>query len=480
MNKVKRADKLAYGVGNMSYGVMMQMVGAYIVFYGTVILGLPGKLIGLVVSIGVVWDAVTDPVMGYISDNTRLKYFGRRHLYLLTGAIGMAVFGLMIFTIDSRLDATIKAILLVFDLLMLKTFSTIYATPYMALGAEMCSDYEERTSIQSYKTIFFLISMVFPTIICMLIFFRPTPEFPKGQLNPAAYINMGITGAIITVATGLVCYFATIKYVPNLPKAAEKSEGRIRMMNVYYSFFELLKNNDYRAIVLGYMFTNIASAIVSSVGLHMFTYTYNLSNVSMSMLFGMMFFAAAVTQPLWISIAKKKEKKGAVLIGSYAMMASTVLFVIILPFRDIISDMPYVILPIMALLGFGMGGMLLLPYSMVADTLDLGELHTGQRNEGTYLGCMTFTYKISQAVAIFLFGMALDLICFNSSLPRQSEFTSIALGLALPIGCFIAIFFSFIAYKKYSLTEADVRETQRKIREIAEHDPLKHEEGTDE
>lgn len=474
MNSIKKVDKIAYGIGNLSYGVILQMVGTYLVFYGTVILGLPGKLIGIIVSIGTIWDAVTDPVMGYISDNTRLNKFGRRHLYLLIGAVGMAIFGLLIFTLDSNMDNSLKAILLVTYLLMIKTFSTIYATPYAALGAEMSNDYDERTSIQSYKTVFFLISMVFPTIVCMLVFFRPTAQFPKGQLNPAAYVDMGVTGAVIALLSGFICYFFTKKYIPYLPKAGEKSSKKdLKMMNIFYSFFELLKNKDYRAVVLGYMFTNIASAFVSSVGLHMFTYTYNMTNVNMSVLFGIMFFSAAVTQPLWIKISQKREKKGAVLVGTFAMMVATLLFAALLPFKSIVYEMPYIFSPVMILLGFGLGGLLLLPYSMVADTTDVGELETGQRNEGIYLGCMTFSYKISQSIAVFIFGMALDMIGFNSRLPRQTEFTSTALGLLLPIGCFVAILFAYFAFRKYSLTEKDVEEIQRKIKEISDQDPLK-------
>lgn len=464
MKMIKRADKVAYGVGNLSYGIMLQMVSAYIVFYGSVILGLQGKLIGMIVGIGTIWDAVTDPVMGYISDHTRLRYFGRRHLYILIGAVGMAIFGMLIFTIDSSLTETIKAILLVTNLLLLKTFSTIYATPYMALGAELCQDYEERTSIQSYKTIFFVISLIFPTIISMLVFFRPTPAYPKGQLNPNAYASMGMTGAAITLAAGLICYLATVKYIPYLPKAGKKGKKGMQAMSIYYSFFELLKNKDYRAVALGYMFTNIASALVASIGLHMFTYTYNLNNVSMSILFGAMFITAAASQPLWIIIAKNREKKGAVILGAYAMMLGSVLFMIALPFKAIIAAQPVLLIPIMAVMGFGLGGMLLLPYSMVSDTIDLGELNTGKRNEGIYLGCMTFAYKASQAIAIFIFGMMLDLIDFKSSLPRQSEFTNVSLGLLLPVGCFIAIFLAYLTYKKYSLTEKDIQEIQIKIK----------------
>jgi Na+/melibiose symporter-like transporter len=79
-------DKVGYGVGNLSIGIAMQVVGTYLVFFSTVILGIPGYLVGLAVSISIFWDAITDPLMGYLSDITKSKIFGRRHLYLIIGA----------------------------------------------------------------------------------------------------------------------------------------------------------------------------------------------------------------------------------------------------------------------------------------------------------------------------------------------------------------------------------------------------------
>ena len=100
-------DKVGYGVGNLSIGIAMQVVGTYLVFFSTVILGIPGYLVGLAVSISIFWDAITDPLMGYLSDITKSKIFGRRHLYLIIGAIGVSATIYLMWTIPATLETKI-------------------------------------------------------------------------------------------------------------------------------------------------------------------------------------------------------------------------------------------------------------------------------------------------------------------------------------------------------------------------------------
>lgn len=95
-------DKINYGIGNLSVGIAMQVVGTYLVFFSTVILGIPGYLVGLAVGISVFWDAITDPLMGYASDITQSKRFGRRHLYLLVGSFGIALTILVMWIIPTH------------------------------------------------------------------------------------------------------------------------------------------------------------------------------------------------------------------------------------------------------------------------------------------------------------------------------------------------------------------------------------------
>ena len=147
-----------------SVGIAMQVVGTYLVFFATVILGIPGYLVGLAVGVSVFWDAITDPLMGYASDITKSKRFGRRHLYLLIGSLGIALTIIMIWFIPTSLSMHVKFALLFMGIILFKSFITVYVTPYTALGAELSSDYHERTTIQSIKTIFFLFGLAFVSV----------------------------------------------------------------------------------------------------------------------------------------------------------------------------------------------------------------------------------------------------------------------------------------------------------------------------
>lgn len=88
LQNIPLLDKIGYGVNDMGIGVIYQVVAAYLVFYATSILMIPGSLVGLVVGISVIWDGVTDPFMGYLSDRTKTRHFGRRHPYIIIGGLG--------------------------------------------------------------------------------------------------------------------------------------------------------------------------------------------------------------------------------------------------------------------------------------------------------------------------------------------------------------------------------------------------------
>ena len=168
METLNKKTLWGFGFGNLGFGLISQILSAYLVFYATVILGMSGASIGILVSIGIIWDAISDPIMGYLSDLTRLKKYGRRHLYLLVGGIGTVVVNLSLWYIPASYSNLTKWLLMIILVLFIKTFLTIYVTPYTALAAEISDDYTDRTRIQAVKTTFFLIGLFLATAFGML------------------------------------------------------------------------------------------------------------------------------------------------------------------------------------------------------------------------------------------------------------------------------------------------------------------------
>lgn len=307
-NKIPFTDKISYGIGNFSVGVAIQVVGAFLMFYCTAILNIPGSLVGIVISISIAWDAITDPLMGYISDNTKSKTFGRRHLYLIIGGIGIGICNMILWNIPGNFSVVTKFIIIFIDIIAIKTFMTIYITPYTALGAELSNDYNERTSIQGIKTIFFLLGLFFVSVVLLYVFFQPTAEFPIGQLNPKAYSNMGVFSSIIIVVFSLICYFFTKKYIAILRLTENQAVEKIGMRNLLTSFKGIIGDALFRSVALTYMFNKIASAMFSNIGLHVFTYTFILNNQQIALMVGTQFTVSILSQPAWTFISKKLIK----------------------------------------------------------------------------------------------------------------------------------------------------------------------------
>lgn len=461
--KIPLLDKIGYGFGNFSTGVSNQVMGTYLVFYCTAILNIPGSLVGLAVSLSIIWDAITDPLMGYFSDITKSKTFGRRHQYLLIGGLGLGISNYFLWNINNSFSSYIKFAIIFALILIIKSFSTIYVTPYTALGAELSNDYNERTSIQGIKTIFFLLGLAFVSVFGMYVFFKPTPDFPIGQLNPYSYRSMGLFSSIIIVAFSIACFGFTKKYITILNEHVQNIKSETKLSSLLLSFKEIFLNRSFRYVAYTYMFTNIASALLANLGLHVFTYTFSLSSQHVALIVGFQFLVCILSQPLWFLASEKLDKKPSMLIGIAICILGSAMFLILVFMKDYVSGNMLYFLPFAMLVGFGTGGLFTLPLSMVADVIDLDELNTGKRAEGSYYGCLTLFYKLSQSITLFTVGFILDFVKFDANLSVQAESTVIILGVVLSIGSALSFVAAFVSLLGYNLNRTKVEDIQSQI-----------------
>lgn len=455
MRTIKRRDKFIYGLGNLSNGVILQALTTYLVFFGTSILGVSGTVIGLMVSVSVIWDAISDPLIGHLSDYTTNKRFGRRHLYMIVGTLGLAFFNALLWSIQSQWSNLSKTILIFVMVILVKTFMTVFVTPYNALGGELSTDYHERTSIQAYRTVFFIMGLAFTTVAGMFLYFKPTVDYPKGQLNPQAYQSLGISISVIILVSSLLAVFGTLKYIPQLPKAVKEKQAR-GLAALIQEFKSIFANKNYLCVSGAYLSGNISTAILGAIGLHVFTYTFGMTNIGIGVIFGTIFACSMLSQGFWLWITKLYDKKdGALLAVGIAMLGSIIFLVLVLN-KEIVVNQYLWLLCYAIPVGTGFGGLVTLPFSMIADTVDEEEVATGHRSEGLYYGGLTFSYKMSQSVAIVLVGIILDVARFDAAATVQEEMTVIVLGLVVAIGAILALLGSAFFYLKYDLTKAKV------------------------
>ncbi len=219
------------------------------------------------------------------------------------------------------------------------------------------------------------------------------------------------------------------------------------------SLAHAFRNKPFRMVVYGYMFSNMASALLANLGLIVFTYTFGLGSRDIAFIIGIQFFFAMVSQSLWATLSRRIGKMPALALGFSLSILGSIYFAVLVFFHESVQGNPLVFLPFALTVGSGIGALFTLPLSMVSDTVDLEEAGGGVRLEGLYFGTLTFVYKLSQAIVLVLIGFLIDLLGFNASLANQREGTLISLGLVLSLGSIIAFLGALLAIRNYPLTE---------------------------
>ena len=421
--------KLFYGFGGLSYSVISQTISTFFMFYATSVLGLSGTLVGIAIAVSTIWDGVSDTIVGYLSDNYPMRKFGKRNGYMFIACIGMSAFNIALWCIPNQINAVIKFIWILVSLLFLETFNTMFATPFSALGNELAENNDDRTKINAYSTIFYLVGIIIPSIL-MVVFLPNTSEYPIGQLNPSGYVKIAIVSSLICLFFGLTCSFFTIKHSNRGFKQREKFSIKLLINNFLISF----KEKELRRIIFGYVCTCVATVFLCSVGLHFFTYSFFYSSPQITSLLLTLIMGTILSQPLWVIVAKKINKKPALIIGILITIFAVFGVITIYLFRIDLYKISFILMLLSVFLcGVGSGAIYSLPNSIYGDLI-AKKNSTGKDLTATYSGTITFASNIANSIAQLLVGVLLDVIKFDSTLQVQTLGVQTGLAMILFVG----------------------------------------------
>lgn len=472
--------KLFYGFGNLGYSVIGQTVSNFFMFFATSVLGVSGTLVGIAVAISTIWDGLSDTIIGYISDKYPIGKFGHRNGYMLIATIGMSIVNIALWCIPNGISIVLKFVWILVSLLLLETFNTMFATPYSALGNELASSYNDRTKINAISTVFYLIGIIIPSVL-LLIFLPNTTEYPIGQLNPKGYIYISIVTSAICLIFGLISSLFTIhngtknknenrdnlhienikdslydesnkddiyvesdkddihvesnKVNENNKMAPEKFSLKVLIGNFFLAF----RNKRLCRIILGYVLTSIATVFLCSVGLHFFTYSFFYSSNQITFLLLTLMLGTIISQPLWVKISKKRNKKPALVSGILTTILAIFAIIFIYLFRiEIYNISYYLMLVAIFVCGVGSGALYSLPTSIYGDLIEEATKN-GENRVATYSGTMTFAGNIGNSITQLIVGILLDLIGFDSSLQIQTLKVQTGLALILFVGVQVSL-----------------------------------------
>ena len=428
--------RVAYGVGAIADGAKNAGFNAFLVLYYTTVLGLPGTLSGLAILIALCVDAITDPLVGSVSDHFHSRW-GRRHPFMYFAAVpmGLCFYGLFA-PPEGLTEGQLFAWLTTFAI-GVRVFLTFYMVPSGALGPEMTTHYDERTRLVGYRWLIGWIGSLTLSMSGWLYFLADREVVGDGRLDAANYPAIGLFAGVMVATAILVSSAGTHSVIPRL--RSTEASGPIFSLGRFLSDARAaLGNHSLRMLLGGSIFAATALGVSEVLTTYMFTWFWEFPSTEVG------FLAAAQILPLLLGfslvgpISKRWDKrKAAIGLGLFAILWGPL--PVLLRFADIAPEngSPY-------LLPFIMGhGLFLvaaaiqigiLNSSMVMDATDEHELESGERREGTFIAVTTFTGKAVSGVGNFLGGVILDVIDFpvgqvDAAVGNVPESTIFQLGL---------------------------------------------------
>jgi GPH family glycoside/pentoside/hexuronide:cation symporter len=410
VEKLSVKQKLGFGVFDLGGNLFFTALGFWSLNYLTDTAGLAAALAGFAVMIGKIWDAVTDPVMGYLSDRTRSRW-GRRRPYLLFGALPTFLAMWLFFTCPEIENPALLTLWAVLTLMLLNTANTAINVPYGSLTPELTDDYHERTSLNGYR----FGCAVFGTIIGAAAVKPIVDAFPTRRAGFSA--AGAILGAIIAGAS-LITFFGT-KEKKHAP-ADFPTEGFFSTYRMVFS------NRPYVILLATYALHLMGITFLQGILVYYTKYIYHREDITTPAMV-ILLLVAMVFIPVSVLVSKRIGKKRTYQI-CFALISSA--GIIIFAAGHILG--PLFFLGMMVYAGVGIGFSYVAPFAMVPDAIEYDAVKSGgTRKEGAFYGIWTFTAKLGQSLAVFLSGLILSL---GGYVPEAEQTPAAALAIRIIIG----------------------------------------------
>lgn len=434
---------ISYGLGDLYGGGSFLIISTLFIYFLTDVVGLSPVLAGLTVFVGKAWDAISDPLMGLLSDRTKSR-FGRRRVYFLAGIVPVFVSFWMLW-INLRFPS--QAATFLYYLASYIVFCTIYTivmVPYSSLPAEMSGDYKERARLSGARMLFSQLSALIAGTI---------PGFLVKNLyrdNPSqGFFLVGLIFGILYALPWIVVFLGTWEDpVPEAPagKVGNGAQNSTGLLQSFKDLKSLLACRSFRLHIGMYLLGYTALDILSASFVYFVTYYIGRGSIY-TLCLGSMLIAQLISLPLHIMLANRIGKG-----RSYAVGAGIV-FLVALFLITLRPESPSILLIIAsAILGLGLSPVVAMPWAMLPESSDADELTNHIERAGSVAGVFTLCRKLVQAFTLWAFGLLLQGIGYNAGAAQQSSTTIGGIRLIFVFGPLIFVGLGTILAIRYPIT----------------------------
>lgn len=413
MNRTEKLPykvKLGYGIGQMADSIPYNMVSIYGLFFLTDAAGLSAALGGTISMIALLWDAVTDPVVGHLSD-TCTSRFGRRRPFMLVSLLPLSITMVLLF-VPVGFGPAVSIAYYIIMALLYRTFYTGFVVPYFSLGAEITQDYDERVTIQCMAGYFIYIAVWAVTAGPMVV-------IDKAVKSGISYGNAWTIAAAVFAVVGLCCGLISWRSL----KGREMTDQRTLQMNqregslgsVFKSYLPLLKDKIMIYLILLRLTFIFSGAVSTAAFVYLMSTNLGLSETQQALYWTFYSIIYIIAIAICNFLSNKTEKKSA-LIATVTLSITTSVFFY---FHNINSFGELIVFTCLCSLCsacfWTVGATLIYDYNEVV------EFKRGKRQEGAISGLILFSQKVGSAIAVWLSGLLLSGVGYDGMAEVQTE-----------------------------------------------------------
>jgi Na+/melibiose symporter-like transporter len=465
--EISLTTKLFYGFGAVANGVKSNAFNYFMLFFYSQVVGLEGALVGLAMLVIMIADAISDPVIGHISDNWQSRW-GRRHPFMYFSAIPVSVCFFLIFVPPTDMSQGMTVTYFLVVAIALRTFITMFEIPSSSLVPEFTADYDQRTSILAFRYFFGWWGGVTIAILAYKIFFASSDEFLDGRLNPDSWFNYGLFGACVIFVSIVVASVGTHNQIPFLIKP-KMEQHAFNFKRVLGEMFESLSNRNFLVVFCSALVAAMAAGVNMSLLLYFTTYFWGFSSTEIGTLNLVYYFSALSALVLAPRLTAKRDKhRVAIFTYSFAILLLPLPVVLRLIGLFPGNDSEW-LLPIMMLHGYiDVTGVIIaqiLIGSMIADIVEDSQKSTGRRSEGLFFAGQSFATKVVNGFGVFATGIILSVINFPRDAAPDEVPQAILNNMAYIYVPVVVVFYMIAIYilTKYKITRSSHQDNLQAI-----------------
>lgn len=450
MQATNLRGRLVYGSGVVNYALKDAAFGVFVLFYYKQVLGLSGTLTGLAIALSVLWDAISDPLVGAWSDRLRSRW-GRRHPLMVASVLPLALSFIGLFwppqmVLGSQLSMFYW---LLGTVLLLRTALTFFMVPYLALGAELSTDYHERTSLANARTnLGWFVGVLVPAT--SLAFLFTSDSNVDGRFIAGNYQQYGLLSALGVMCASWICLRGTWGYIPTLPKGEDKPGN-----GLWRDIRDTFRNRNFRYVVVLETVIGGIGGIISTLLMVYYTYFWQLETAEISLLFAGPPLLAVLLVTSSSRFVNQRLEKQQLLRLSCVAGAINLLWLTPLALLDLLPQNHTLVLTLIYLNWTVHITFVIIrtvsAFSLLADIADEQDLSTGRRQEGVMFAAAFFASKFISGFGYLVAGPFLDLIGLESGMQPGATPSSVFWGLGLVMGPGLALMLVIPAWMAFRI-----------------------------